>query len=134
MCRSLLSCSARYVLCCRNAFFGGLEQLIGPPKIQVEAAVREEHCEVGSGFGASDDELKSNNYGVLFTPKVEYLFAADKAEFDKQFGEKYLKQGSTTNGDVGRWGLDAGVHPETKESVLQTSSVLLQSMVLVRIK
>ena len=70
----------------RNAFFGGLEQLIGPPKIQVEAAVRDEHCDVTSGFGASNDELKSNNYGVLFTPKSEYLFAAAKAEFDKEFG------------------------------------------------
>ena len=96
----------------RNAFFGGLEQLIGPPKIQVEAAVRDEHCNVDGGFGASDEEVKSNNYGVLFTPKSEYLFAAAKAEFDKEFGSKYLKEDGAESP-----GLDAGVNPDTRKSL-----------------
>ena len=91
--------------------------MIGPPKIQVEAAVREEHCDVDGGFGASDKELKSNNYSVLFTPKSEYLFAAAKAEFDKEFGSKYLKQSGPESGQPGACGLDAGVNPDTRKSL-----------------
>jgi hypothetical protein len=38
-------------------FYGGLDELIGEPRKDVNAAVREEHCEVSHGFGASDMEL-----------------------------------------------------------------------------
>jgi hypothetical protein len=58
-------------------FYGGLDQLIGEPRKDVDAAVREEHCEVGHGFGASDMELTAGNYQVAFTPHVEYRFVAE---------------------------------------------------------
>ena len=60
-------------------FFGGLDKLIGVPRCNVAAALRDEHCGVVDGFGASDTELVAPNYGVRFTPREEYLFVADPA-------------------------------------------------------
>ena len=40
-------------------------------------AMRIEHCDVTEGFGASDVALTTQNYGVTFVPRREYLFVAD---------------------------------------------------------
>eukprot|EP01050_Picozoa_sp_SAG11_P041983 SAG11_NODE_19106_length_474_cov_0.789333_1_plen_157_part_11 len=58
-------------------FFGGLDELIGSPRKDVDSAVEDEHTAVPSGFGASDFELKTGNYQVVFTPRREYAFVAD---------------------------------------------------------
>jgi hypothetical protein len=50
--------------------------MIGEPSKDVGEAMRREHCEVHSGFGASDVELVSDNYSVRFTPRGEYDFVA----------------------------------------------------------
>ena len=39
--------------------------------------MRAEHCDVTEGFGASDVALTTQNYGVTFVPRREYLFVAD---------------------------------------------------------
>ena len=60
-----------------QTFFGGLEKLIGTPKVNVWEAIRSEHVEVKRGtFGASHTALVSSNYGVTFTPASEYNFIA----------------------------------------------------------
>jgi hypothetical protein len=79
-----------------SAFFGGLDKLIGEPQKNVAAAIRAEHCDVADGFGASDTEQTAGNYGVVFTPKKEYLFVADP-----DFNES----------------MSAGVHQETKRAM-----------------
>jgi hypothetical protein len=66
-----------------DAFFGGLDGLLGEPRKNVAEGVREEHCDVLDGFGASDRQLNAPTYSVLFTPRKEYLFVADPA-FTKQ--------------------------------------------------
>ena len=41
--------------------------------------MRAEHCDVAEGFGASDSALTTQNYGVTFVPRREYLFVADES-------------------------------------------------------
>eukprot|EP01050_Picozoa_sp_SAG11_P014372 SAG11_NODE_1764_length_4288_cov_3.044163_3_plen_111_part_00 len=64
----------------------GLDGLIGEPRKDVAQAVEDEHCSVPSGFGASDFELTTGNYQVLFTPRLEYAFVAD-ASFLQPMGK-----------------------------------------------
>ena len=73
-----------------------LDKLIGPPRKDVEAAVRDEHCGVQEGeFGASDEELISPNYQVRFTPRQEYKFVMEPA-----FGTTLSAGKDQTTGDA----------------------------------
>eukprot|EP01052_Picozoa_sp_SAG31_P002954 SAG31_NODE_108_length_24741_cov_6.933041_6_plen_310_part_00 len=65
-----------------SAFFGGLDKLIGEPQKDVEAAIEAEHCNVRAGFGASDEYVTANNYGVTFSPHREWQFVADPLFLD----------------------------------------------------
>ena len=41
------------------------------------AAIEDEHCNVGTGFGASDVAMFTENYNIRFTPREEYRFVVD---------------------------------------------------------
>ena len=56
-----------------EAFYQGLDQLIGPPSPFVEAAIEEEHC----GSSNSDTVFLTNNYDLRTTPREEYWFVVD---------------------------------------------------------
>ena len=117
-----------------QAFFGGLEALVGSPRVQIAEAIEDEHCGVPKGeFGASHTALISSNYSVIFTPASEHNFitkcAPDFEAFlsstpldctrldDKHRCLEYksflvpMSEGSST------YGLDAGQKWETKESM-----------------
>eukprot|EP01052_Picozoa_sp_SAG31_P003081 SAG31_NODE_115_length_24128_cov_47.693912_4_plen_1815_part_00 len=60
-----------------------LDRLIGPPHLDVEIAVKDEHCAVTSGFGASDTEVEASSYHQLrFTPRKEYAFVMNTSSSD----------------------------------------------------
>jgi hypothetical protein len=46
----------------------GLVGLVGEPRRDVDAAVREEHCNIAAGFGASDTPVTAPG-GLQFTPR-----------------------------------------------------------------
>ena len=46
----------------------GLVGLVGEPRRDVDAAVREEHCNIAAGFGASDTPVPAPG-GLQFTPR-----------------------------------------------------------------
>ena len=51
-------------------FFGGLEQMVGPPSPHLRMAMKQEHCNSAD----SNDSFESTNYGTTTTPAVEFAF------------------------------------------------------------
>jgi hypothetical protein len=60
-----------------NAFFAGLEGIIGAPDPKVEQAMASEHMSEG---GDRHEEFKTNNYGVTTTSATEWAFVATPDE------------------------------------------------------
>ena len=90
-----------------DTFFGGLTKLIGEPQKDVGGAMEREHCRVRSGFGASDSWLTGENYGVRFTPRIEYKFVADDSDSTE---------------------MDAGLNPVTKAPLGKRTKVTVDSL------
>jgi len=75
-------------------YYGGLESMIGECRKDLMAAMEEEHCEVETGFGASDLEFQTSSYRVTTTPKQEWRFVTTpsavgdmSAGIDRETGE-----------------------------------------------
>lgn len=58
-------------------YFGGLERLIGECRKDLMVAMKEEHCRLPSGYGASDENFETSSYRVVTTPRQEWLFVVE---------------------------------------------------------
>jgi len=57
-----------------EAFFGGLERIVGSPKPNVIEAMAADHCESVD----SKEDFTANNYEVTTTSEVEWRFVAEQ--------------------------------------------------------
>ena len=74
-----------------DAFFAGLEGLIGPPILlngSLLCAMSAEHCNVE---GESDAEWTTGNYSITSTPRIEWIFVNGPATLDSWPVEAELK-------------------------------------------
>ena len=60
-------------------YFGGLEKMIGECRKDLMIAMKEEHCEVTDGYGASDEKFVTSSYRVTATPRDEWYFVTAPA-------------------------------------------------------
>jgi hypothetical protein len=56
-----------------STFFGGLEGLVGPPKLDVFQGMQDEHIDSLD----SRSEFTTNNYGITTTSEIEWHFVVD---------------------------------------------------------
>ena len=69
-----------------EAFFGGLEKIIGPPSANVLEAMRTEHC----GSDDSKIDFETKNYELRTTSEIEWMFVTEPT--DEQLKALGLKE------------------------------------------